>query len=172
MLKPAILYADRMTQCFAEASLDPTNKYYANTYWTFEMTVETSDWSKHQFVSVDKSDNIVAYLSVDINRSCNFVYDMCVIRFLKTSRYDIMFAKDFKKFFWMLFSLYKYDKLEFNVVVGAPHEKMYDKFIKKYNGRIVGTLHKHWKSTDGQICDYKIYEIMRKDLLENARLEW
>ena len=168
MLKPAVLYKDALPACWAKASLDPRNRFYAETYWNFENTVRESNWESHQFVSVDSSDNIVGYISITIDRGCHFVRSLGVLRFDKSGKYDILFARDFKEFFRLMFCYYKYQKMSFSVCIGSPHEKMYDRFCRKYGGRIVGIKKRNFRLMDGTICDQKIYELLIEDFLKKA----
>lgn len=53
--------------------------------------------------------------------------------------------------------------MNFIVVVGNPIEKSYDKMIKKYGGRIVGTYKEDVKLIDGEYYDKKLYEILASE---------
>jgi hypothetical protein len=86
-----------------------------------------------------------------------------MIRFDRKSQYDILFAKDMKKIFMMIFTYYKYNKLDFSVCVESPNEKIYDRFVLRYGGRIVGVKKRNFKLIDGTICDQKYYEILIED---------
>lgn len=163
MLKPAILFKESLPACFVKASTDFSNRFYSESYWTYEHGIKDNNWECHQLVSVDNSDNIVGYFSVTIDRGCHFVHSMSALRFEKGGKYDILFAKDFKKFFMLMFMFYKYNKVGFQVCIGSPYEAMYDKFVNKYGGRIIGFKKDNWKLMDGTICDIKLYEIMRED---------
>jgi len=169
MLKPAILYKEALPTCFALASLDDTNKFYSEQYWSFDNGVATTNWDKHQFVSIDSSDNIVGYISVNVDRGCHYVHSLGAIRFLKDSKYDVLFAKDFKTFFLRIFYSYKYNKMNFNICVGSPYEAMYDRFCEKYGGRIIGTRKQHWRLQDGTICDFKLYELPRYEFIKHTK---
>lgn len=93
---------------------------------------------------------------------------MKIIRFDMDSEYDIMFSVDIKDFIFRLFNYYNYNKLRFSIIVGSPHEKMYDRFSRKYGGRIVGTLKQDFKLQDGTVCDRKLYEVLREDFLKST----
>ena len=62
-------------------------------------------------------------------------------------------------------------KLNFSVVVGNPIEKSYDKLIKRYGGRIVGTREKETTLVDGNLYDVKMYELFREDYLKSKRVK-
>jgi len=49
--------------------------------------------------------------------------------------------------------------------MGNPIEKMYDKYINKYGGRIIGINKQSTKLQDGNYYDVKYYEIFRDDYL-------
>ena len=165
MLKPAILYKEALISCYAKSSMDKRDQYFTEQYWSWDITNKDSNWDGHQFVSVDNSDNVVGFLAATVDRGCHFLHSLGAIRFLKESKYDILFARDFKEFFYLIFRFYKYNKINWTVVIGSPHEKMYDKFVNKYGGRIVGYKKDNWRLQDGTICDLKMYELMRKDFI-------
>lgn len=166
MLKQAILYKNSLPSCFAEASMDVRNKFYTNIYWKFDEILDNNEWNKHCFVSVDNSDNVVGFISANIDHNSHFVSDLAMIRLLKESKYDILFAKDIKNFFVRTFTYYKYNKLDFSICIGSPHEYLYDRFASKYGGRIVGIKKRNFKLMDGTICDQKFYEILIEDFLK------
>jgi hypothetical protein len=166
MLKQAVLYKNALPSCFAEASMDVRNKFYTDGYWNCDEIMANSGWSKLSFVSVDSSENIVGLIMAQIDHNSHFASDLSMIRFLKESKYDMLFAKDLKKFFIMIFEYYKYCKLDFSVCIGSPNEKIYDRFAEKYGGRIVGIKKRNFKLMDGTICDQKFYEILIEDFLK------
>jgi hypothetical protein len=43
---------------------------------------------------------------------------------------------------------------------------MYDKFIKKYNGRVVGISKESVRLTDGEFYDVKEYEILKDKYIQ------
>jgi len=169
MIKHALLYRNALPNLFSNASLNLENKFYTENFWTYEGNIGNDDWSCHQFVSVDTCDNIVGYFSTTIDRSCYFAHSFAAIRFTKDSKYNIMFAKDFKKIFVLLFDHYKYNKLDFSICIGSPYESMYDRFIEKYGGRIVGIKFKNYKLIDGTICDQKFYELERESFIKKLK---
>jgi hypothetical protein len=171
MLKQAILYKNCLPSYFAETSMDERNKFYTDIYWRFDDIIDNNEFNKHSFVSVDSSDNIVGFISIYIDRNSHYVYGLEIIRFSRDSKYDILFAKDLKRFFVMMFTYYKYNKLDFTVCVGSPNEKIYDRFVTKYGGRIVGIKKRNFKLMDGTICDQKMYEILIEDFLKALKGE-
>ena len=169
MLKPAILHKGALPTCWAKVSMDTRYRFFSENYWIFDGNINNDNWHSHQFASVDQSDNVVGFFSVSIDRPCHFAYNMGAIRFKMEGRYDVLFAKDFKEFFYKLFYFYKYNKLNFDVCIGSPYEKMYDKFAKRYGARIIGTKMQQWKLQDSTICDLKMYELPREQFIQHVK---
>lgn len=172
MIKPAILYKESLNSCFAKSSLNPADMFYTEQYWQLECHLSNSTWETLQMVSVDQSDNIVGFFNLSIDQGCHFVSSLGALRFLKNKEYDIMFAKDFLEVFLKCFNHFKYNKICFSICMGSPHEKMYNKFIEKYGGKVVGVREKHYRTVDGTIHDMKIYEISRDKFLEKMDQKW
>lgn len=120
----------------------------------------TDSWNKLQFVSIDKNDNVIGYLTAYLERSMDKVTGIAAINFKDV---NVTFSKDFYKFLTDLFDIHKFNKIEWQVVIGNPAEKMYDKIINKYGGRVVGIEHESTKFDDGKYYDVKEYEILRRD---------
>jgi hypothetical protein len=114
-------------------------------------------------VSVDKDDKIIGYFSAGISRQTNNVTNIGAINFYNL---NLIFSKDFYIFLTELFTKYNFNKIEWRVVIGNPAEKIYDKIIQKYGGRVVGTKHETTVLQDGTYCDEKEYELFKKDYLK------
>ena len=56
--------------------------------------------------------------------------------------------------------------INFLLVIGNPIEKMYERLVKKYNGRVVGIRKSHTKLIDNKYYDVKEYEVFREDYLK------
>ena len=118
-----------------------------------------------QMVSVDKDDNVVGYLCAYLDRQANKVSGISAINFCDL---NMTFSKDFYIFLSDLFTKYKFNKIEWRVVVGNPAEKMYDKIIRKYGGNIIGVQHQSTMLQDRALCDEKFYELFREDYIRNV----
>lgn len=99
-------------------------------------------------------------MRADIDRNIDSVSSLHLINFYDT---NITFSRDMYKFLIQLFKEFKFRKINFCVVIGNPIEKMYDKYINKYGGRIIGIKKEQVKLHDGEICDLKLYEIFKRD---------
>jgi hypothetical protein len=163
MLKPAIIYKQRLSDLKALASMKPHNKYYSlSGFSSFGEESNYDNYHSHSFVSVDSCDNVLGAMFVGVDRQIHSIYGLELIKFEK--EYSWVFSKDIIRFFKLMFGEYKYNQLNFSVCVGSPNEKYQDKFIKKYNGRIVGIKKNHIKLWDGSIKDEKLYEITRENI--------
>lgn len=147
------------------ASLGRYKFLHTFSYHDFKSYVVESD-TKRWIQMVSMSDGqINGYLAADVDRSVNAVKEMVVFGFKRSAE----FSHDFRRFVWKLFLGYNFNKMSFTAVVGSPAERMYDHYVTKYGGRIVGTHKSHVKLIDGKVYDLKMYEMMRDDALKLAR---
>ena len=162
MLKPISDYIPEIKKFCSSTIIENEEKYkfYNFTSWWNgeEVPTDISEWNTISRVSVG-DDKVLGYMSADIVRDTLNVSTLRVINF-NLNTISLTFVKDIKKFIDYLFSVRKFNKLEFKVAVGNPAEKLYDKFIEKYNGRVVGTYTSHIKLIDGKYYDVKLYEVM------------
>ncbi|PTY93121.1 hypothetical protein B5V90_03045 [Heyndrickxia sporothermodurans] len=73
-----------------------------------------------------------------------------------------------------IFMKFHFRKLKFGVTIGNPAEKFYDKYLDKIGGRVVGIYKEEDILMDGNLYDFKAYEILDKDflkaILKNSKL--
>ncbi len=156
MLEPAIKYKEQLEKVQYEVWFDDKYKYWnCNVYYN-TLQIDTDTWNKHQFVSV-KNGEVIGYIAYNISRSDNSVHSLSIMNF---SDNKAAFGMDLGRALKDIFERYKFRKLNFTVVIGNPIEKSYDKMIKKYGGRIVGTYKADVKLIDGEYYDKKSYEIL------------
>ncbi len=169
MLKIAYAYKDKLQIVYLDNILKDKYKYYNNgNYYNYDISnIAKNSWDALEFVSIDKNDNILGFLKADINRATNNILNLGVVNF--SEHKSIIFSKDFYVFLIDLFIKYNFRKINFNVVIGNPIERMYDKYINKYGGRIVGIYKDETKLVDGTYCDSKVYEIFKSDFEKNYK---
>lgn len=161
ILKLAYPYKDKLQQKYNEIILNEKYKYYnCNHWWKYELKIESDNWQTLQCISTDKENNIIGFIEADIDRNIESVSSLQIINFYDI---NITFSRDLYEFLINLFKKYKFKKINFCVICGNPIENMYDKYINKYGGRIVGVKKEHVKLHDGEICDLKMYEIFKRD---------
>lgn len=159
MLKMAIQYEEELIEASRKVWYEDKYKYYC-TYWE-DIKINENTWDQHQFVSVNSKGNIVGFISYNIDREASICYSFGAINFTDNITFGIDLGRAVKD----IFEKFNFRKLRFSVFVGNPIEKSYDKIIKKYGGRIVGTYKDEARLMDGSYCDEKLYEIMRKDYM-------
>ena len=161
MLALAYKYQEELNSKMLEIAFNDKYKYYNNgIYWDYTKPIENDSWNKLQFVSIDKNDNILGYLEATIGRTNELISGLAIINFYDT---NITFSKDLYEFLTSLFEKHNFRKIEFEVVQGNPIEKMYDRCVRKYGGRIVGILNQHVKLSDNNYYNLKMYEIFKVD---------
>lgn len=163
MLKQAILYEEQFKKEYLKAMCDDHFKFYnscSNRNFTFSLA--DNDYWTIQRVSVDKNNNVIGFMSVDINRDSRVINHFGIMNF--TKNINMIFAKDILKFLRELRDVYQASKFEFVAFVGGKPEAMYKRFIAKHGGRVVGTLTNTTKLLDGKYYDSTLFEIMREDM--------
>ncbi|HEX2986087.1 MAG TPA: GNAT family protein [Caproiciproducens sp.] len=164
MLDLAAKYESELQMSFADAFMNPKNLFYFGGGYSDKYKASETTWNKHEFVSI-KDGKVLGYLSYNINQRTNSADGMCAINF---GAKNLTFSNDFMQFLKDIFDRFKFRKLSFGVYIGNPAEKMYDRYIKKFGGRIVGISKGSDRLTDGNYYDYKMYEIFRDDYLNHA----
>jgi len=168
MLKRAYPYSIQVNSHIVNSYDDPENIFFQEQYSDL-ITIEASTWKSHQFVSVDKSENVIGYFSAGIFQKGHLINNIETIRFLKDPKYNITFSKDFAEFFEFLFLYLKYRKIEFGVASISPNREWYRKYVKKYEGRIIGVLSDHFLLIDNSFSDYEMYELSRENFCNNYK---
>lgn len=169
MLEIAQLHESELKEKFHHTWFKDKYKYYYADTFCSEFKVEPDTWNKHQFVSLYHNDydpediEVIGYIEYDINRRTNNVHSLAAINF---SDYKT-FGVDLGRAVCDIFEKFKFNKLNFSVVVGNPIEQSYDKLVEKYGGRIVGYFEKEVKLIDGKYCDEKLYEITAENYFKS-----
>ena len=158
MLRLANGYEKEITDQMRLVFLDSEYKYYFVGYRFLDENFITQD-SVH-YVSVNDYGVVIGYFFTELSRDENDVKSVGVIRFIKDKEWDVMFSKDLGNFLIELTEVFR--KIEFSVIIGNPIEKSYDKLVKRFGGRIVGTFTKTCRLKDGRYYDEKWYEIFPK----------
>jgi hypothetical protein len=163
ILKLAYTYRDKLQPLYQQIIFQEKYKFYNFAdYWDYELDLIKSSWEELAFVSVDNDDNIIGFLRAGLQRNVDKVSSLGILNFGKP---NITFSKDLYQFLTDLFEKYNFRKIEFNMIVGNPIEKMYDKYINKYGGNIIGIKKKSTKLQDGQYYDVKQYEIFKEQII-------
>lgn len=165
MLEPAIKYKDQLEKLQLDIWFNDKYKYWNCGIYYQTLTIDVDSWNRHQFVSVINGE-VIGYISYNISRGDNNVYSLSIINFTENKT---AFGMDLGHALKDIFERYKFRKLNFDVVVGNPIEKSYDKMIEKYGGRIVGIYKEDVKLIDGEYYDKKLYEILSDEYFESIK---
>lgn len=164
MLDIAGKYETQLQEKFADIAFDEKFMFLFGSSYRDQFECSKSSWTRHEFVSI-YDNKVIGYLKYSIDRDANGAYAMQIVNF--SYKDNIHFSKDLKQFLTNIFDKFQFRKLDFCCYVGNPIEKMYDKYIKKYGGRVVGIKKEEDKLLDGNYYDLKLYEISLKDYLQN-----
>lgn len=141
---------------------DEKYKFYNNDVYYSDFRVVDDTWNNHQFVSLNKDGEVIGYIGYEIQRQTNNCSNLSIINF---SDNKVIFGMDLGQVLSDIFEKFKFNKLKFEVVVGNPVEKTYDKMVKKYGGHIVGIYSNETKLMDGEYYPIKLYEILRENYM-------
>lgn len=162
MIKPIAEYISEVNRFCSSTLIENEDKYKFynfSSWWNGqEISTDISEWDTISRVSVGDN-KVLGYMSADISRDTLNIDNLRLINF-NLNTISLTFIKDVKTFIDYLFSVRKFRKMSFKVAVGNPSERLYDKFVEKYEGRVVGTYTKHIKLIDGKYYDVKLYEVM------------
>lgn len=167
MLDFAIKYIDDINKIYHHQIIGNEQYKYWNycSYWDHKIVVKDDDeWTVQRRVSIDNDDRVIGYFYVIIQRPENRVSDLSIMAMDPSN--GIILLRDLAKLIDQLFMGYRYYKMNWRVLSGNPAQKIYDKFISKYDGRIVGIKKDHILLTDGQLYDEISYELLRSDYLK------
>lgn len=160
MLKLAKPYEDQINKAKIHIIENEEKYKYLNcsTYWDNTiLSIPDSDWNSIVRMSVSE-DKVLGYFKADIVRDTLDVSSLMAVNF-NLKAISFTFIRDLEAFVNYLLEYKKFRKINFSVVIGNPAERMYDRFIEKYNGRIVGIKKNDAKLVDGKYYDLKLYEL-------------
>ena len=158
MLQPAILYKEEVSYKLHCTWLDEQYKYLYCDGYVDDWKIEESNWLYTQLVSI-YDDKILGYIQYKNNRQSNNVCGLVIVGFENDAR----FVRDIVQAIDDIFNRFDFNKLNFSAVPENPAAKIYDKYIERLGGRVVGIYEKDWKCWDNKFYDRKIYEIMKSN---------
>ncbi|MDR1572797.1 MAG: hypothetical protein LBS24_00605 [Clostridiales Family XIII bacterium] len=167
MLKLAFPYQEKLNQAWRSVIFEDKYQFYnGGAWWDYEIKLDDKSWDSIQMVSVGKNDEVLGYFSARANRSSNKISSVGTINF---GDVNVTFSRDFHRFLSELFTKHRFRKIEWYVIVGNPAERLYDKIVAKYGGRVIGVSHETTVTPDGITRDEKDYEIFKRDYELAAR---
>lgn len=165
MLKNGFLYQEELNKTLYTLWYEPEYQYYfsGRNHYPITMNRKDGDETERVFVSVNSKGKLMGYIGYSIDPCTNGVLGLHIIRFPEGDK--LVFGRDILQCIDDMFVRFGYNRLEWGVVVGNPAQQMYEKYLSKFGGRYVG--YKTQAATDetGRLCDFAMYEILRKDYL-------
>lgn len=160
MLKPAQLYREELQKKYVECWYKPENQYYSG--WTGMQIPDLPDncYDTHDFVSVDKDNNVIGYISYCINHVSLSVDRLGIISFKKG---DLTFGRDIYESICNIFEAYGMNRIEFFAFADNPAVKAYRNFIRKHGGRECAYKRQCARLQDGKLHDAVIFEILAEE---------
>ena len=157
MLKPAQVYKERFYGEYVNTWYKPENIFY--TGWTGDSLPELPDnnYNSHHFVSVDKNDNLIGYISYSVDWIAMSTDRFGIISFDKG---NILFAKDVYKAICDLFEVYHMNRISWCAYADNPAIRGYRNFIRKHGGRECGYRRQNARLQDGKLHDSVEFEIL------------
>ena len=155
-------HAQEITEKLLNLQYKEKYKFLFPSGYLSEIESETGTWCKNGFAIIDNG-IVVGYVTIGITRPTNCVNINNMVLFTNKIKHKIFMNKEITKYIEMILSEKYFTKIAFCMIVGNPVEKIFDKIINKYNGKIVGVLEKDSLTRDGIYRDLKMYEIVNKN---------
>ena len=167
MIDIANKHRDRLEKCFLNTWNNKKYDYWNTAgYNRSAPDIPNTDYNEAHFVVLD-GNNIIGYISYDINRMSKVVSCLQCVNFSNDSRGKSIFGIGLIRILKNIFDISNMSKITFSVTVGNPIEKSYDKLITRFGGKVVGTFTKDVMLADGLMHDLKWYEIFKSDYIKN-----
>jgi len=170
MIIPAVTKLDELQKKYIKHVYDKKFKFAFNlNYHNITLKIDKDDdWNRMHFISYDEKNNhIIGYFKLSLDRSIKSIDSMIMVNF--DSNINPIFSNDCKDLINKIFMEYNFIKIKWSVVVGNTYaEENYDKFIKRYGGRIVG-IFKNDTIVDNKLYDMKHYELMREEFITSTK---
>lgn len=160
MLKPAQLYKDKLQEKNIETWYDQRYIYYHSGTGAYDISLPDNNCDRHNFVSVDKEDNVIGYISYKIDWCAMSADNFGIIS------YDIgnvEFLRDCYTAVVDLFEKYHMNRVGWFAYADNPAVKSYRDFINKHGGRECAYLRQVAKLTDGKLHDAVEFEILAEE---------
>lgn len=157
MLKPAQLYEKELQEEIVKAWYKTENIFYDGGTGDSEIDLPRDNYNSHHFVSIDKENNVIGYISYCIDWSSLSADRFAAISFKKGS---IEFAKDLYEVVCNIFEKYNLNRLGWWCFADNPAISGYRNFIKKHGGRECGYQRQIARLQDGRLHDSVEFEIL------------
>ena len=160
MLRPAQLYAEELQRKNTESWYRPENIYWNGGTGDSNIDLPNDNYDSHCFASVDKNDNVIGYISYNVDWS-----SMSADRFgmISYDKGNLEFAKDLYRAICNLFEVYHMNRISWCCYADNPAIRGYRNFIKKHGGRECGYYRQIARLQDGRLHDSVQFEILAEE---------
>jgi hypothetical protein len=163
MLDYAKKYEAELVKLYYDIAFDPFYNFHQYDAYRGMLQLPDDTRNDNDFVSL-LGKEILGYIHYSISRLNNAITSLSIVHFGgKDGKGSLVFGRDAMTATKDIFDKFGFNKINFCVVVGNPVEKTYDKLVKRYGGRIVGTYKQDTRLIDGKLYDVKHYEILAED---------
>lgn len=163
MLKAAQLYTEKLQEENIKSWYKPENIFWEGGTWSSQIDIEENNYNRHQFVSVDKNENIIGYITYNVDWAAMSADRFGIISFRKG---NVEFAKDVYKVICNLFEVYHMNRISWFAFTDNPAIKSYRNFIKKHGGRECAYYRQIAKLQDGKLHDSVVFEILANEFIK------
>lgn len=160
MLKPAQLYRDQLQEENIKSWYKPENIFWHGGTAEYTLELPDNNGDAHCFVSVDKNDNVLGYISYDIDWQAKSAYQWGIISFGKR---NIEFARDLYQAICDCFEVYHLNRIGWHCYADNPAIRGYRNFIKKHGGCECGYRRQYIMLKDGLLHDSVEFEILAQE---------
>lgn len=160
MLKPAQLYEEQLKLKFTEEWYDIRNMYYAGWTGTEIPELPKNNYDQHHFVSVNKKDEVIGYISYNI---CYLSMSADRFGIISFDKGNVEFAKDLYTAICNLFEIYNMNRISWCCYVDNPAIRGYRNFVKKHGGKECAYYRQITKLQDGKLHDSIEFEILASE---------
>jgi len=161
MLKPAILYKDKLIELFSKEIYTKEYYFYSGYPYYHELpTIEIQD-NVFQWAVIDDTqsdDEILGYFAYRIDPHTDNVSNFGLYSFKRGSvKFGIEVFRKMEEL------IKNHHRIEWRMVEGNKVKRFYDKLVKRYNGYCV-YLEDCSKNLEGAYCGEYIYEIVNREV--------
>lgn len=166
MLQPAQLYEDKLQEENIKSWYRPENIYWNGGAGDSTLELPDDNYDRHCFVSVDKDDNVIGYISYCIDWTAMSADRFGIISYRKN---NLEFGRDLFKAICDLFEVYHMNRISWTAYEDNPAVKGYRNFIRKHGGRECGHYRQIVKLQDGKLHDSVSFEILAAEFVKKVK---